>query len=89
MQQKKFVETIIRIYDNISNKPNNYSKANQRVKLTKIQQHEFNQATHCYICKRESFAMISQKFVNTIISMENIEEPHVNHVIQMKEKLLK
>ena len=50
---EKFVETIIRIYDNISNKLNNYSKANQRVKLTKTQQQEFNQATHCYICKRE------------------------------------
>ena len=53
MQQKSLFETIIRIYDNISNKLNNYSKANQRVKLTKTQQQEFNQTTHCYICKRE------------------------------------
>ena len=49
----KFVETIIRIYDNISIKLNNYSKAHQRVKLTKTQQQDFNQATHRYICKRE------------------------------------
>ena len=50
---EKFVEDIIRIYNNISNKLNNYSKARQRVKLTKLQQQEFDEATQCYICKRE------------------------------------
>ena len=51
--KEKFVETIIKIYNNISQKLYNYSKANQRVELTSAQQQEFNQATHCYICKKE------------------------------------
>ena len=50
---EKFVEPTIIICNNISEKLNDYSKAHQRVKLTPPKQQDFNQATHCYICKRE------------------------------------
>ena len=40
--KEKFVKTIIIIYNNISKKLINYSKANQRVKLIPPQQQEFN-----------------------------------------------
>ena len=58
--KEKFVETIIRIYNDISRKLYNYSKANQRVKLTSAQQQDFNQATHCYICGKEFSEQLSK-----------------------------
>ena len=51
--KEKFVETIIKIYNNISQKLYYYSNANKRVRLTHTQQQDFNQATHCYICNKE------------------------------------
>ena len=56
----KFVETIIDIYNNISNKIYEYSKANQTVKLSFVQQQEFSQATRCYICNKE-FSLNNKK----------------------------
>ena len=51
--KEKFVETIIKTYNNISQKLYYYSKANERVRLTHTQQQEFNRATCCYICNKE------------------------------------
>ena len=50
LMQKKFVETIVLLYNEISKKMFKYSRANRTVKLTPTQQQQFDNATNCYIC---------------------------------------
>ena len=53
-----FVEELMAAYEDISKKLNYYKKS--KAKLTTKQEKEFQEATHCCICKKESTDLIQE-----------------------------